>query len=219
MSTVERETSPMFHEDTTVYIVDDDQAVRDSLSWLISSIGLNVETFETAQHFLDNYNQQRPGCVLVDVRMPGMSGLELQKHISQENQCLPVIIVTGHGDVKMAVNAMKQGAFDFIEKPYNDQVMLDLLQTALAECERRRSAKMEHQEVQDLYDNLTAREREVMEMIVAGNTNKQIAYGLSISEKTVEAHRAKVMDKLQARSLADLIRKSVVLSASPSEPG
>ena len=207
----------MFHEDTTVYIVDDDQAVRDSLSWLISSIGLKVETFETAQHFLDNYERERPGCLLVDVRMPGMSGLELQQHIAQDNQCLPVIIVTGHGDVKMAVNAMKQGAFDFIEKPYNDQVMLDLLQTALKECERRRSAKMEHQEVQNLYDNLTAREREVMDMIVAGNTNKQIAYGLDISEKTVEAHRAKVMDKLEARSLADLIRKSVVLTGNPGE--
>lgn len=207
----------MFHEDTTVYIVDDDQAVRDSLSWLISSIGLNVETFENAQHFIDNYDRERPGCLLVDVRMPGMSGLELQQHLAQDNHCLPVIIVTGHGDVKMAVNAMKHGAFDFIEKPYNDQVMLDLLQTALKECERRRSAKMEHKEVQDLYDNLTAREREVMDMIVAGNTNKQIAYGLDISEKTVEAHRAKVMEKLEARSLADLIRKSVVLNVSTDD--
>lgn len=207
----------MFHEDTTVYIVDDDQAVRDSLSWLISSIGLNVETFENAQHFIDHYDRERPGCLLVDVRMPGMSGLELQQHLAQDNNCLPVIIVTGHGDVKMAVNAMKHGAFDFIEKPYNDQVMLDLLQTALKECERRRSAKMEHKEVQDLYDNLTAREREVMDMIVAGNTNKQIAYGLDISEKTVEAHRAKVMEKLEARSLADLIRKSVVLNVSTDD--
>ncbi len=211
-------SSPMFHENSTIYIVDDDQAVRDSLGWLISSVGLKVESFGTAQDFMDNYDRKKPGCLLVDVRMPGMSGLELQQHLAQDNQCLPVIIVTGHGDVKMAVNAMKQGAFDFIEKPYNDQVMLDLIQKALLECDRRRSKRMEHQEVQDLYETLTARERQVMDMIVVGNTNKQIAYALDISEKTVEAHRSKVMEKIQATSLADLIRKSVVLTDSTPEP-
>ncbi|MCW8916474.1 MAG: response regulator transcription factor [Magnetovibrio sp.] len=210
--------TPMLHENTTIYIVDDDQAVRDSLGWLISSVGLKVESFETAQDFMDDYDRKKPGCLLVDVRMPGMSGLELQQHLAQDNQCLPVIIVTGHGDVKMAVNAMKQGAFDFIEKPYNDQVMLDLIQKALQECNRRRSKKLEHQEVQDLYETLTARERQVMDMIVIGNTNKQIAYALDISEKTVEAHRSKVMEKIQATSLADLIRKSVVLTDSTPKP-
>lgn len=213
----EANSSPMFDKNATIYIVDDDQAVRDSLSWLISSVDLNVESFEGAQGFLDSYDRETPGCLLVDVRMTGMSGLELQLHLSQDDQCLPVIIVTGHGDVKMAVNAMKQGAFDFIEKPYNDQVMLDLIQKALQECGRRRNKKLEHQEVQDLYETLTARERQVMDLIVVGNTNKQIAYALDISDKTVEAHRSKVMEKIQATSLADLIRKSVVLGNTSSQ--
>jgi len=199
-------------DDKTIFVVDDDKAVRDSLSWLISSVGLHVETFGSAQDFLDVYDPTRPGCLLVDVRMPGMSGLELQKRLAENPHCLPVIIVTGHGDVQMAVRAMKDGAFDFIEKPYNDQILLDLVQKAVRECERRRTEVTSHQEIQDLVDTLTPRERQVMDMIVAGNTNKQIAYTLDISEKTVEAHRAKVMEKLQASSLADLIRKSLIAS-------
>jgi len=199
-------------DDKTIFIVDDDKAVRDSLSWLISSVGLHVETFGSAQDFLDVYEPTRPGCLLVDVRMPGMSGLELQKRLAENPHCLPVIVVTGHGDVQMAVRAMKDGAFDFIEKPYNDQILLDLVQKAVRECERRRTEVTSHQEIQELVDTLTPRERQVMDMIVAGNTNKQIAYALDISEKTVEAHRAKVMEKLQASSLADLIRKSLIAS-------
>jgi len=199
-------------DDKTIFIVDDDKAVRDSLSWLISSVGLHVETFGSAQDFLDVYDPTRPGCLLVDVRMPGMSGLELQKRLAENPHCLPVIVVTGHGDVQMAVRAMKDGAFDFIEKPYNDQILLDLVQKAVRECERRRTQVTSHQEIQELVDTLTPRERQVRDMIVAGNTNKQIAYALDISEKTVEAHRAKVMEKLQASSLADLIRKSLIAS-------
>ena len=199
-------------DDKTIFVVDDDKAVRDSLSWLISSVGLHVETFGSAQDFLDVYDPTRPGCLLVDVRMPGMSGLELQKRLAENPHCLPVIVVTGHGDVQMAVRAMKDGAFDFIEKPYNDQILLDLVQKAVRECERRRTQVTSHQEIQDLVDTLTPRERQVMDMIVAGNTNKQIAYALDISEKTVEAHRAKVMEKLEASSLADLIRKSLTAS-------
>mgnify|MGYP000097046708 FL=1 len=199
-------------DDKTIFVVDDDKAVRDSLSWLISSVGLHVETFGSAQDFLDVYDPTRPGCLLVDVRMPGMSGLELQKRLAENPHCLPVIVVTGHGDVQMAVRAMKDGAFDFIEKPYNDQILLDLVQKAVRECERRRTQVTSHQEIQNLVDTLTPRERQVMDMIVAGNTNKQIAYALDISEKTVEAHRAKVMEKLEASSLADLIRKSLTAS-------
>lgn len=199
--------------DKTIFVVDDDKAVRDSLSWLISSVGLPVETFASAQDFLDVYDPTRPGCLLVDVRMPGMSGLELQKRLAENPHCLPVIVVTGHGDVQMAVRAMKDGAFDFIEKPYNDQILLDLVQKAVRECERRRTQVTSHQEIQGLVATLTPRERQVMDMIVAGNTNKQIAYALDISDKTVEAHRAKVMEKLQASSLADLIRKSLITSA------
>ena len=199
--------------DKTIFVVDDDKAARDSLSWLISSVGLHVETFDSAQAFLAAYDTSRSGCLLVDVRMPGMSGLDLQKRLAENPHCLPVIVVTGHGDVQMAVRAMKDGAFDFIEKPYNDQVMIDLVQKAVQECERRRTEETGVQEVMVLVDTLTPREHEVMNMIVAGNTNKQMAYSLDISEKTVEAHRAKVMDKLHASSLADLMRKVMILNA------
>lgn len=199
-------------DEKTVFIVDDDEAVRESLGWLISSVGFKVEAFASAQAFLDSYQPGRPGCLLVDVRMPGMSGLDLQKHLAQQPLCLPVIIITGHGDVQMAVRAMKDGAFDFIEKPFNDQVMLDLVNKAVRECERRRNTHHERQSVQALVDRLTPRERQVMDMIVAGQTNKQIAHGLDISEKTVEAHRAKVMEKLEAASLAELIRKMMPLN-------
>jgi len=197
----------------TIFVVDDDQAARESLRWLISSIGLEVETFASAQEFLDVYDPSRPGCLLVDVRMPGMSGLELQKRLAENPHCLPVIVVTGHGDVQMAVRAMKDGAFDFIEKPYNDQVLLDLVNRAVQECERRQNESSGQQEIASLIESLTPREREVMDMIVEGNTNKQIANRLDISDKTVEAHRAKVMEKLQASSLADLIRKAMTIKA------
>lgn len=200
--------------DKTVFIVDDDEGVRESLSWLISSIGMNVETFASAQAFLDAYNQGRPGCLLADVRMPGMSGLELQKHLAAQAICLPVIVVTGHGDVQMAVRAMKDGAFDFIEKPFNDQVMLDLVNRAVGECERRQHEQMNRLDVQARVDLLTPRELQVMDKIVAGNTNKQIAHSLDISDKTVEAHRAKVMEKLQVTSLAELIHKVMILKAN-----
>lgn len=202
-------------DDKTVFIVDDDEAVRESLSWLISSVGLKVETFSSAQAFLDAYQPGRPGCLLVDVRMPGMSGLELQRRLAAQPMCLPVIIVTGHGDVQMAVRAMKDGAFDFIEKPFNDQVLLDLVHKAVHECERRRDAEMERHHLRAQVDQLTPRERQVMDMIVAGKTNKQIAHDLEISDKTVEAHRAKVMEKLTAASLAELIHKSMVLNPKP----
>ena len=200
--------------DKTVFIVDDDEAVRESLSWLISSVGFKVEVFASAQAFLDAYQSGRPGCLVADVRMPGMSGLELQKHLAAQSICLPVIVVTGHGDVQMAVRAMKDGVFDFIEKPFNDQVMLDLVNKAVLECERRRNVLTERHAVQALLDLLTPRERQVMERIVAGNTNKQIAHGLDISDKTVEAHRAKVMEKMAAASFAELIRKVMILNGN-----
>lgn len=203
-------------DEKTVFIVDDDEAVRESLSWLISSVGFQVEAFESAQAFLDAYAPSRPGCLLVDVRMPGMSGLELQKHLAQQALCLPVIVITGHGDVQMAVRAMKDGAFDFIEKPFNDQVMLDSVNKAVRECERRRNLEGERQAVLVLMDRLTPREHQVMDMIVAGQANKQIAHHLDISDKTVEAHRAKVMEKLEATSLAELIRKVMILKTKPT---
>ncbi len=199
---------PMGTHPPTVFVVDDDQGVRESLSWLISSIALEVETFDSARAFLTAFTPERGGCLLVDVRMPGMSGLELHRRLKAENPaCLPVIIITGHGDVQMAVRAMKEGAFDFIEKPFNDQVMLDLVQKAVDECVRRKIEVQERQKILERLALLTPREHEVVDMIVAGDTNKVIAYRLSISDKTVETHRARVMEKLQAASLADLVRK------------
>lgn len=199
-------------EDKTVFIVDDDEAVRESLSWLISSVGLNVETFGSAADFLEAFSPGRTGCLLVDVRMPGMSGLELQRHMHSNPACLPVIVITGHGDVQMAVSAMKDGAFDFVEKPFNDQVILDLVHKAVHECERRRSEQRVQSDLQAEFDSLTPRERQVTDMIAEGRTNKQIAHDLDISERTVEAHRAKVMEKLHASSLAELIRKCLIMN-------
>ena len=195
--------------DATVFVVDDDEAARESLSWLIASVGIKVETFSSAQDFLDVFTPGRPGCLLVDVRMPGMNGLELQRKIAEQPNCLPVIIITGHGDVQMAVRAMKDGAYDFIEKPFNDQVILDQVQRAVAECQNRQDAQVSYNRIEQLIATLTPREREVMDMVIEGETNKSIARKLDISDKTVEAHRAKVMDKLEATSLADLIRKAL----------
>ena len=193
----------------TVYVVDDDEAVRESLSWLISSVGLKVETYASAQEFLDAFDAECPACLIVDVRMPGMNGLELQRRLADKSICLPVIVVTGHGDVQMAVHAMKDGAFDFIEKPYNDQAILDQVQKAIAECANRHSKESSRLEVEEMINQLTPREREVMDKIITGETNKTIAQSLSISDKTVEAHRSKVMEKMQSTSMADLMRKAL----------
>lgn len=197
----------------TIYIVDDDEAVRESLSWLISSTGHKAKAFASADHFLESFDSSRQGCVLMDVRMPGMNGMELQQRLAEKPNCLPVIIITGHGDVQMAVRAMKQGAFDFIEKPFNDEVMLDLVQKALDECATRHKSVAKQQSITALLERLTPREKEVLDLIATGETNKGIARVLEISDKTVEAHRARVMEKLEATSLADLMKK--VMAARP----
>jgi two-component system, LuxR family, response regulator FixJ len=196
----------MAKPETTVYIVDDDQAMRKSLHWLIESVGLNVETFPSARRFLESYRPGRPGCLVLDMRMPGISGLDLQEKLAEQQINLPVIIITGHGDVPMAVRAMKAGAIDFIEKPFNDQVLLDRIQSALEQDAELRSSQALRAEVAARLALLTPREREVMDMVVEGKPNKVIAAQLGVSAKTVEAHRAKVMEKMQARALADLIR-------------
>lgn len=194
-------------KDAMVFVVDDDDAVRESLSWLISSIGLMVESYPSAQEFLDSFTPERHGCLIVDVRMPGMSGLELQRKLADKATCLPVIVITGHGDVQMAVRAMKDGAFDFVEKPFNDNTIIERVQKAVRECKNRRSKESLKQEIQSMIALLTPRENEIMNMIVNGETNKSIARNLSISDKTVEAHRAKVMEKMRSSSLAELMRK------------
>lgn len=195
----------------TVFIVDDDAAVRQSLALLIRSMGMPVETFESAQVFLGACDPERPGCLVLDIRMPGISGLELQEELQRRGVTLPIIFITGHGDVGMAVRAMKSGAIDFIEKPFNDQLLLDCVQAALARDRQRRAALARRETVHARYTSLTPREREVMREVVRGHANKDIAETLNVSRKTVEVHRAKVMDKMQAESLSQLIQMAMSL--------
>ena len=196
----------------TVFVVDDDQAMRNSLKWLIESVGVAVESFASADEFLAHYQVGRSGCLVLDVRMPGMSGLELQEHLVKQNIHIPVVIITGHGDVPMAVRAMKAGAVDFIEKPFNDEVLLDAIRRALAYEEQQRSHYSEHSQIKERLGHLTPREREVMEMVTDGKSNKEIANTLGVSAKTIEAHRARVMEKMQAGSLAELVRMALAVS-------
>ncbi len=196
---------------STVFVVDDDDAMRESLTWLIESVGLKVETFSSADSFLKAYYPGRSGCLLLDVRMPGMSGLELQGHLQDQQITLPVIMITGHGDVPMAVRAMKAGAIDFIEKPFNDEQLLESIRNALAVDDTRRDEQSFKADIASRLELLTPRETEVMDMVTAGKSNKEIANTLGVSAKTVEAHRAKVMEKMQAGSLAELVR--LVISA------
>ena len=195
----------------TVFIVDDDDAVRRFLTGLIQSIDLRVEAYASATDFLDAYRPGRPGCLLLDVRMPGMSGLELQRELAERAIELQVIILTGHGNVPVAVQAMKAGAVDFIEKPFNNELLLDRIQTAVAQSLRSDSEREKHGETLRRLDALTPRERQVFDLVVSGETNKSIAHRLAISEKTVEIHRANVMRKMRARSLASLVHMAVSL--------
>jgi FixJ family two-component response regulator len=190
----------------TVFIVDDDDAVRRFLSGLIASVELRVEAFASARDFLEAYEPGQPGCLVLDVRMPGMSGLELQRELADQAIDLPVIILTGHGNVQLAVHAMQAGAIDFVEKPFDNELLLDRIQRAVAENARAGSERIKRIEVTKRIQLLTPREREVLDLVVAGQTNKGVARHLDISEKTVEIHRANVMRKMQAKSLADLVK-------------
>lgn len=194
----------------TVFVVDDDQAMRSSLKWLIESVGMEVETFDSAHAFLDTYYPGRAGCLLLDVRMPGMSGLELQDYLTRREIRIPVIIITGHGDVAMAVKAMKAGAVDFIEKPFDDEQLLNSIRKALAYDEQHRALHARKADIAARLAELTPREHEVMAMVTDGKSNKEIAAALSVSAKTVEVHRARVMDKMRADSLAELVRMALI---------
>ena len=189
-----------------VFVVDDDQAIRSSLKWLIESVGLQVETYASADEFMRSYYPGRAGCLLLDVRMPGMSGLELQEHFARNDIHIPIIIITGHGDVPMAVRAMKAGAIDFIDKPFNDELLLESIRNALTIDQRQRELQGRRAEIAARLAHLTPREHEVMEMVTEGRSNKEIATDLGVSTKTVEAHRARVMEKMEAGSLAELVR-------------
>ena len=200
----------------TIYVVDDDEAMRDSLTWLLEGEGYRVACFDSAEAFLAARNPQMRGCMVLDVRMPEMSGLELHEKLLSMHSTLPIIFITGHGDVPMAVSALKKGAIDFIEKPFNDQEMVKLIRTALAEDLKRHDARRQEAEAQRRIEGLTPREREVLDLIVAGRLNKQIADDLGISIKTVEVHRARVMEKMGVNSLAELVQH-VMISAPKHE--
>ncbi len=194
----------------TVFVADDDQAMRNSLKWLIESVAMRVETYSSAKDFINNYYPGRSGCLLLDVRMPGMSGLELQQYLNEQQIQIPIIIITGHGDVPMAVRAMKAGAVDFIQKPFNDEFLLDSIRNAMTLDEKMRNLQSHRAEIAQRLEQLTPRELEVMAMVTDGKSNKEIANALDVSSKTVEAHRARVMEKMQASSLADLVRMAIV---------
>ncbi len=203
---------------TTVFVVDDDKAVRNSLRWLIESVGLAVETFGSAREFLSAYDPECPGCLVADVRMPGMSGVELQAVLVERSVQIPVIFISGHGDVPMAVRAMKAGAEDFIEKPYSDQLLLDRIQQVIrVDAERRREARRRN-EAHERYGLLTARERQVMDLVVDGRANKQIASQLNLSQKTIEVHRSQVMKKLQVQNVPDLVRIAGLVAGPLGKP-
>ncbi len=202
--------------DATVFVVDDDQAMRTSLQWLIESTGMSVQTFESADAFLASHYPGRAGCLLLDVRMPGMNGLELQAYLAREGYRLPVIMITGHGDVAMAVKTMKAGAVDFIEKPFHDEDLLRSIRNALDFDERNRASRSARADIAMRLAELTPREHEVMAMVTDGRSNKEIAAALGVSAKTVEAHRARVMEKMRAESLAELVRMALI--AAPESP-
>ena len=191
--------------DSTVYVVDDDVSVREALKNLLRSVGLRVETFCTADEFLSKRRLPGPGCLILDVRLPGPSGLDLQRQLAEANHEIPIVFVTGHGDIPMSVRAMKAGAVEFLTKPFRDQDLLDAVRQAV---ERDRETRMREAELKELrarYASLTTREQEVLRFVVRGFTNKQIAAEIGISEATVKLHRGRLMEKMQAESLAELI--------------
>lgn len=198
----------------TVFVVDDDDAVRDSLGMLLRSVELPAETFESGPAFLERFRPELTGCLVLDIRMPKMSGLELQQKLRELGSRLPVIFITGHGDIPMAVQAIKEGAADFVQKPFRDQDLLDRIHTALEADSRQRNVDTQRATLTTRFDSLTEREREVMLMVVAGKANKVIALDLNLSQRTVEIHRARVMEKMQARSLADLVKMAIDLGVT-----
>jgi two-component system response regulator FixJ len=199
----------------TVFVVDDDEPVRDAIALLLETVDLPCETFASAQDFLDAYDGGRSGCLVLDIRMPGMSGLELQEHLRKAGAPIPIVFITGHGDIPMAVEAMKRGAVDFIRKPFRDQELLDRIQEALSEDDTRRAAYRNLEEIRDRVGKLTPREQEVFRRVAAGQANKVVAIELGISERTVEIHRSQVMQKTRARTLADLVRMKLTLDQNP----
>jgi FixJ family two-component response regulator len=200
---------------STVFIVDDDLSIRTALKSLIRSVGLNVETFASCQEFLKFRRQEEPSCLVLDVRLPGMSGLDLQRELNYANVRLPVIFITAHGDIPMSVRAMKAGAVEFLPKPFRDQDLIDAIYLSLERDRIRRNAENEISELKGRLETLTVREKELLALVISGKPNKQIADVIGTSEVTVKVHRGNLMRKMQAESLADLVRMADRLRIAP----
>jgi FixJ family two-component response regulator len=207
----------MLEPKPTIYVVDDDPSVRDSMELMLKSVGFDVKTFGSAQDFLEAKLQEDLGCLVLDVRMPGMSGLELQEKLVSAKTPLPVIFITGHGTVPISVRAMKAGAVDFLQKPFEEQDLLDAINRAVARQREKKSKKDQSKELQLRLTALTTREYEVFSLLVTGMANKEIAFELGTSERTIKAHRARIMEKMNAGSLADLVRFAEQLKTLPSD--
>ncbi len=195
----------------TVFIVDDDEQVRNALTLLMESVGLNTESYASAQEYLDQFDVDKSGCLILDVRMPGISGLDLQARLAAKPVHPVIIIITGHGDVPMAVRAVTAGAIDFIEKPFNNQSMLDTVHKAIEQDAVQRGESSRIQDIEARYNDLTPREKEVLQFVIEGKRNKVIAVDMNISQSTVETHRSKVMEKMAAETLSDLMRMALTL--------
>jgi two-component system, LuxR family, response regulator FixJ len=189
-----------------VLVVDDDSGVRNAMRALLKSVGLNAALYPSAQEFLATFDPNQPGCLVLDIRMPGMSGLELQQELNLRGAVIPVIFMSGHADIPMAVEAMQHGAFDFLQKPFRDQDLLDRIQRAIVKDGERRLALGERSRIQAYLESLTDREREVLDLLTLGKQNKAIAQDLGVSPRTIEIHRARVMEKMDAQSVAELVR-------------